>query len=1621
MAETDFGPSAAGNRRNAGAVRTVQQALVTRPDVLLRFVRMGEERQGYQWDAEIAATLKPRREAYAAYLELVGLVVLSEAGVAQVAETRRTSAQERQATQTRPAELGTPPVHRVATYPPQADHRPLANIYVQLGQALLARGDEERASERVERAQRSYTDAVQAFRAANREQPDRADLYLYLADADAARGQYAATLQAYLEAVRLEPGYAVKVLPVAHVILTRELALTLGDIEDRWQRLVDARPLSHESRAAMANFLGRVYLYRDEYGRAIDHFTRARELNPGDMYTLEGLGEALWRDGQIKQAAQTLEEAARAADQSNDPERRAAVRLKWAQVLIELQQYDKSQEVIHAGMSLSRRLVPEFQVALARCHLARGETQAARRLADQVVASDAVASPVRIDAFVVGAQALLQARDYAASATAAENALSLNPAHVRALRLRGEALIAGRIDAEQGIRLLQVYLQGQPGDFEAHRLLIGGLRDSGRPATELVMALTNAIRAIHPEQRPPLQLELAEAYLRDDQAATAVATLEAIDRDAPAWQSAVWWRLFGDAHRQLDQPQTALDDYRRGLELDPTDSVLLRHHAELLHSEGRMAEASRAWAAVIGHAPADGYNHLRRAQALQALGSLEEALEEVESAVALGVGDEVAATYALHARLLEALKRPARTIAAAYLTVGMQYYWEGDWDKSIPFFQLASQADPDYAPTYWYWADTLRVQSYTSEPPHVDEKLIRQSRILWWCGIRKQLPDKSFAWVYLARARICEQEAQLPKTNEWDRKWQAVAYIELAILLGDDNAIRGNFLANLHRSLDNWTNALHAASKALDHDADDIDAMDEKIAVLIDTGDYAVAEEVLNRRREIMRDVWTDYLLASLLFRTRQFDAAIALFSNLIDAEPENLRHRALRAACYLNKDKVSDAQGDWQWIWNCRDEPRYSKEEAGFAWAAYVLGAIFASDQLNLLDEAIRRFKKLLGDPLNAPYAHRNLGVCYLARGNAQQRDADQALHHFRLGIHAAKRIVELDDLLVDLLDLQKAQHVRTQAPTIQEVIREVQRLIDEQRSALQRPSSPEVELERLVRMLDGTEKKSWAWIGAQAGLARLYAERESWIEAAKIYERLIQQPRRFPRASVGFLHAINGLRDEGNTQMEVGELSAAEQRFRQALDLITRTLPFNPGTQADLQASIGYARFEQSDVEGARREFIGALERYRQSGAPSPGEKLGMLCQSLLRDVSQYWRLDADWSELAEEGVDATLRPELAAAREGLAGYLDELYQVARPVEPEEALLPVVLELGRGLIPPDAAENWRTWLLFSTYIPEMKDRIKTQMGVEMPGVHVRGNNTLAETEYVVQLDEVPLVKGSVPLGLRYAPVAPSMLQELGIPPHALTEALHPLTGEPGCWVPAEFWEQLAGSGGGLLAEPLVYVMLHLEAVLRRNLVHFLGVQEAKNLLTTWEQREGGAALIQAALPNSSSRLRFTRLLRTLVNERVPLTAPEEILQTVQEHRSLDDLAHLVRAVRLRLKRQLPGNTPDARRYELSANWEAAIAEWLRHEDGRTAFVPPQDQAHELLCTIRAWQPPPAGNAVLVTHHPELRPYVRRLVEFEFPDLLVLSSDELLRPDELLASSPEAVVAQAEGVQPHG
>jgi flagellar biosynthesis component FlhA len=263
----------------------------------------------------------------------------------------------------------------------------------------------------------------------------------------------------------------------------------------------------------------------------------------------------------------------------------------------------------------------------------------------------------------------------------------------------------------------------------------------------------------------------------------------------------------------------------------------------------------------------------------------------------------------------------------------------------------------------------------------------------------------------------------------------------------------------------------------------------------------------------------------------------------------------------------------------------------------------------------------------------------------------------------------------------------------------------------------------------------------------------------------------------------------------------------------------------------------------------------------------------------------------------------------------------------------------------------------------------------------------------------------------MRYCPASPATLQELGLPAQALTEAPHPLTGEPGCWIQPDFWGTVDDAPDlELWDDPILYTIYHLESVLRRNLAEYLGIQEVENLLEQWEENDRGASLIQAALPDQAARYRFARVLRALVRERAPITRWPEILEVTHEvGLESDDVREAVRAIRLQLKENLPGNVKPAEQIKLPSKVEEELSRWLQHLDGKAFLALPPEETQEALSEIRELVGSNVRNAVLVTQSGELRPFVRRLVEIEFPDLMVLAEEELLLPDEgSVAAQPE-------------
>ena len=258
----------------------------------------------------------------------------------------------------------------------------------------------------------------------------------------------------------------------------------------------------------------------------------------------------------------------------------------------------------------------------------------------------------------------------------------------------------------------------------------------------------------------------------------------------------------------------------------------------------------------------------------------------------------------------------------------------------------------------------------------------------------------------------------------------------------------------------------------------------------------------------------------------------------------------------------------------------------------------------------------------------------------------------------------------------------------------------------------------------------------------------------------------------------------------------------------------------------------------------------------------------------------------------------------------------------------------------------------------------------------------------YLFLLDEVPLLMDQIKPDRRFCPRTLPDVAALGIPAEELGETVDPVSGEPGCWVPLARAGRLEEAGLPLWRDPLAYVVRQLEALLENHLSRYMGPQEVAVMFNSWNDEPHLAALAQRAQPDEDSRLRFVWLVQALLDEKVPVTDWETILQSVTATGLPDrDVSGPLQAVRLALREQLPGNRPDVIHLTLPPSLERTLESWLQRENGASFLALPPEVTQEALAEVRTLLEPHADNrhVALVAGSGELRLPVRRLIALNF------------------------------------
>ena len=1378
------------------------------------------------------------------------------------------------------------------------------------------------------------------------------------------------------------------------------MARSLGPwLDSEWVPATMGANLEPAARTAVDEFLARVSLYRGDYRSAVKRYQAALVTKPEDPLVLAGLGEALRKAGDVSAAIGVLRNALHFAERAGLSERAQTTRMRLGWSYIEL---GRSQEAI----CVLRQLLAlggggaELWTALSRARLELnrlgGAVEAAKEAIEQ---DDHLAAPHAVVAAVY-----LQQGEYRKAIDEAEKALNLDSQDLIAMRIEGRAFLDGEIDVEQGIRLMLHYLDQKPADLEQRLVLARALRLAKHPPREAIDLLTAGIALEPQNQGSDLNLELAETYLDAGDGSEAQRALDRTEKSQSP-DPVRYWRIRGDALRLQGKTTEALSAFQQAVNLAPTNLPVLERCCGLLETEKRYPEAVRVWEQANRTKSGDGVLMLKLALAAQKAGDGTRAWSVVSEAFATGLdGDARGVALDLRAEVGEALQRSRDELLVAYYDAGVEAYATGNLDRALHWFDLVLALERSYKDARWYQADTLRRKASLPKYPYWSPEMVANARRMWDEAMKAGYPGRSQAWAYLSGALIADGEGQLSSTSERERlTWQAISYLECSLVLDPGDLYTWVNLSRLYRSADLYGSAQDASDRALKINANDATAIEEQAALLSDRGESREARKWIVKRMELERTNWTEVVQVYLTSLEGKFAEAVDQISKVISAEPEDAWSLSFRADCFRRlaltessdggrEDNLRKARADYSEILKRKENPAYRAYESGFAWAEYGLGN---------LEVAARMLESLVDSFLDTSDAnYRMIGCCYLRMGQLEK--AEKCLNR---GIDASNTTPQLD--LLDALLLAEIERDAAGWPNRTEVIELLRRLRERIQSARQRVAAVPSVRDELLKLKERGERNTgeWVWVAANAGLARHALETNELGQAEVIYQDLEQDPQHFSETAAALENVAAAYREQGEVALRAGW--EEPNQSSKALNCFERAMALQPESHqrelGQLLARKALGQFQLSDPS-ASTSFNAAVTAFEKITDAEAAGLLAEDCRVFLPNMKRFWDLDTYLREVAQDpATPPALRSLLPRVIEGLGDYLDD--ELGLNAERDESIKPVftpiVLEIAPNLVPPEGKEN--DWPVLQQFLPEMRERIEDEMGVRVPGVSVWSNENEAPDAYVIMVHEVPVTRGRVVSGARYSPSSEERLRDAGINTAELEPASHPLSRQPGSWVPERYWNDAEKAKHCILwRDPLQFAVAHLEAELRRNLSEFLGFQELMNMLESWGTTEARRELIRAALPDGVALERFLRVLHLLLREQVPITNLDRILLAVREMGlGSEETNGLLRRVRLAIKTDLPGNRRGTKVRTVPTEIEKRIGSAVRTVNDRIVVALTPKEAGELLTDLRPLVNEADPNTVFVVGESRTRRPLRRLLEGEYPDSMVQSQEETLSDED--------------------
>ncbi|ONK23344.1 flagellar biosynthesis protein FlhA [Siminovitchia sp. FSL H7-0308] len=320
-----------------------------------------------------------------------------------------------------------------------------------------------------------------------------------------------------------------------------------------------------------------------------------------------------------------------------------------------------------------------------------------------------------------------------------------------------------------------------------------------------------------------------------------------------------------------------------------------------------------------------------------------------------------------------------------------------------------------------------------------------------------------------------------------------------------------------------------------------------------------------------------------------------------------------------------------------------------------------------------------------------------------------------------------------------------------------------------------------------------------------------------------------------------------------------------------------------------------------------------------------------------------------------------------------------------------PIEFEFGYGLIPLADVKQGGDLL---DRIVMIRRQLALELGIVIPVVRIRDNIQLEPNAYQIKIKGHPVASGNLLLD-HYLAMSPGGEDEIeGI------DTIEPSFGLPAKWITEEVKEQ-AEIAGYTVVDPASVVATHLTEVLRANAHELLGRQETKELID--HLKETHPILVEEVTPNPLTIGEVQKVLAKLLKEQVSVRNLVVIFETLADYaKTTIDTDLLTEYVRQALARQITkqyvGDEPVLKVLTVSGKVEKMIADSIQQtENGNYLAIEPND-SKKILESIAAQleQLSKVQQIPILLCSPAVRMYVRQLTERYFPQVPVLSYNEL-------------------------